>query len=76
MVFLTKTNDSRCAVATKDNDIVSLSERWLLKCISSAELFDDRYVVYRTDRDYIKTNTIYGGGGLIAVKRKKLCDHT
>lgn len=33
-------------------DVVILSETWLLEDINNNELFDNRYIVWRRDRDY------------------------
>lgn len=51
-------------------DIIFLSETWLLPGIFDAEIFDARYNVYRTDRDYERRGMKFGGGTLIAVKRE------
>lgn len=51
-----------------DYDIICLSETWLLPGIFDSELFDSRYGVYRTDRDYESHGTTMGGGTLIAVR--------
>lgn len=55
-------------------DIVFLSETWLLPGIFDTELFDSRYSVYRTDRNYELRGMTKGGGTLIAVKRRLLVD--
>lgn len=55
-------------------DVVFLSETWLLPGIFDAELFDSRYNVYRTDRNYELRGMTMGGGTLIAVKRQLLAD--
>lgn len=36
-------------------DIVILTETWLLPRVSDSELFDNRYIVWRRDRDYVAT---------------------
>lgn len=51
-------------------DIIVLTETWLLDGISSSEIFDDRYIVWRRDRDYGATGQTRGGGVLIAVCRE------
>lgn len=47
-----------------------MTETWLNKNIRSSELFDDRYIVYRMDRNEINSNKSRGGGVLIAVHKK------
>lgn len=54
-------------VSCENYDVIILTETWLNDSILSSELFDDRYVVYRRDRDKRKKD---GGGVLIAVLRK------
>lgn len=51
-------------------DVICLTETWLVQGISDSELFDDRYIVWRRDRDYGRTNQTLGGGVLIAVRRE------
>lgn len=48
-------------------DIIVLTETWLLDGVLNTELFDDRYLVFRRDRDYERTGQSRGGGVLIAV---------
>lgn len=58
-------------VCTSEYDIIVLTETWLHEGVSSSELFDDRYIVYRRDRasSGFHYNKI-GGGVLIAVNKK------
>ena len=49
-------------------DFIALSETWLNESIFSRELFDNRYIVYRKDRDFIRTQKRDGGGVALAVK--------
>lgn len=51
-------------------DVVCLTETWLLEGVNNSELFDDRYIVWRRDRDYNKTRQSLGGGILIAFRRE------
>lgn len=53
-------------------DVVLLCETWLRSDLFSSELFDERYIVYRSDRDQSLSDKKDGGGCLIAVK-KTLC---
>ncbi|CAG9136283.1 unnamed protein product [Plutella xylostella] len=55
--------------ACHDYDLICLSETWLLPSVLDSELFGDRYVVYRRDRDYDSTGQSLGGGVLVAVRR-------
>lgn len=52
-----------------DYDVVCLSETWLLPGIFDEEIFDPRYSVYRTDRDYERLGLTKGGGTLVAIRR-------
>ncbi|CAG5052934.1 unnamed protein product [Parnassius apollo] len=56
-------------VAINNYDLISLTETWLLDGIFDAELFDDRYCVWRRDRDLNRTKQSRGGGVLIAVSK-------
>jgi hypothetical protein len=51
-------------------DIIFLTETWLLDGILNSELFDDRYVVWRRDRDPVLTGQSRGGGVIIATRRE------
>ncbi|CAG9132953.1 unnamed protein product [Plutella xylostella] len=62
------------SVLNSDYDIICISETWLLDSIFDAEIFDGRYNLYRTDRDYKGTGTTLGGGTLIAVRRNLSVD--
>lgn len=65
----TKTNTFFRNVLNVDYDIICLCETWLISGIYNAELFDNRYNVYRCDRNYSQRGNSMGGGVLIAVKR-------
>ncbi|CAG9781741.1 unnamed protein product [Diatraea saccharalis] len=45
-------------------------ETWLNNNVFDSELFDDRYVVYRRDRNKTNSNKGEGGGVLLAVSKK------
>lgn len=64
-----KTYDFMKHLATKSYDVILLCETWLNCNVYSSELFDDRYVVYRRDRDNVSLDKNDGGGCIIAVKR-------
>lgn len=51
-------------------DLIVLTETWLVPEIADGEFIDQRYVVFRCDRDRIVTGKKDGGGALIAVLRK------
>lgn len=53
----------------EDYDIVIITESWLLSSINDSEIADDRYDIFRRDRNYTKTGQRFGGGVLILVKR-------
>lgn len=50
-------------------DVIVLTETWLIDSIADAELFDNRYVVCRRDRDYAHTGQGRGGGVLVAARK-------
>ncbi|CAH2088723.1 unnamed protein product [Euphydryas editha] len=66
----TKTHGFKRNLLLNSYDVVSLTETWLLDGISNNELFDDRYVVWRRDRNYVITQEKLGGGVLFAAKKK------
>lgn len=66
----TKSVDFMRSVISNDYDVIVLTETWLNEDISSSELFDDRYCVYRDDRDFAATSKRDGGGCIIAIKAK------
>lgn len=70
----TKTETFLRSVLLNDYDVIALTETWLLDSISDNELLDDRYLVWRRDRNYISTGQTMGGGVLLAVKRE-LCSY-
>jgi hypothetical protein len=51
-------------------DIIVLTESWLVDGIRDSELFDDRYVVWRRDRDLSVTGQSRGGGVIIATRKE------
>lgn len=66
----TKTHSFKRNILLNPYDVVSLTETWLNDGISDTELFDDRYLVFRRDRNYSETGEKYGGGVLLAVRRE------
>ncbi|CAH2109299.1 unnamed protein product [Euphydryas editha] len=64
----TKTHLFYCNLMNSCYDIIILTETWLNSGVSSLELFNDRYVVYRRDREVSDFHcTKEGGSVLIAV---------
>lgn len=66
----TKLNTIYLNILSNDYDVIVLTETWLIPAIHDRELIDQRYMVFRCDRDFIATNKEEGGGLLIAVLRK------
>ena len=66
----TKTNRIRNEILSNNYDVICLTETWLNSNIFSEELFDDRYVVYRRDRETTMSSSKEGGGVLAAVSKK------
>lgn len=64
----TKTSKFRSELISSSHDVILLCETWLREDVFTSELFDDRYIVYRNDRDNAAINKGDGGGCLIAIK--------
>lgn len=70
----TKTNVIYLALLNTDFDVIVFSETWLNDSISCSEIIDNRYTVFRRDRESAESCKSDGGGVLIAVsKRYKSC---
>lgn len=52
---------------SRDYPVIMLTETWLNDSYYSAEVLDDRYIIYRADRDPLMSSKRRGGGVLIAV---------
>lgn len=65
----TKTTAFYRNICLNSYDVVVLTETWLNDSISDSELFDDRFMVWRRDRDYTLTCQDRGGGVLIAIRK-------
>jgi Reverse transcriptase (RNA-dependent DNA polymerase) len=65
-----KTNDIYRTVMTHEYDIVVLLETNLNDSFYNGEIFDDRYIVFRRDRNENTSAKKDGGGVLIAVMKK------
>lgn len=68
----TKSNEFITGVLNSNYDIICITETWLNDGFYSREFFDNRYEVYRCDRDRAATGRERGGGLLVAVRRE-LC---
>lgn len=66
----TKTDSFYRQVSLNSYDIVVLTETWLIDGMLDSELFDNRYIVWRRDRNYAITEQTRGGGVLIATRRE------
>lgn len=64
----TKTVTFLNAVLSDNFDLIVITESWLNSSVENSEILDDRYTVFRSDRDYLNTGKSEGGGTLIAVK--------
>jgi hypothetical protein len=64
-----KTSDPFWAVILKDFDKIVLWETSLVNSFHDEELFDDRYFVFRCNRNAASSSKKSGRGVLIAVKR-------
>jgi hypothetical protein len=67
----TKTSDFLSNIVISDYDVIVLCETWLTCSINDSELFDNRYFVYRRDRESSTFHSGKSGGGvLIAVSKR------
>lgn len=66
----TKLNTLYMNVLANAYDVIVFTETWLTPDISDNEFIDQRYLVFRCDRDRIVTQKKDGGGVLIAVSRE------
>lgn len=55
-------------ISLEEYDFIGLSETWLTDSFSNSEVCDERYILYRADRDLERLNLTKGGGVLLAVK--------
>lgn len=65
----TKTSDLFNSVLSENYQVLIFSETWLNDSLSSSEIIDNRYIVYRRDRDSSSSSKSRGGGVLIAVDK-------
>lgn len=65
----TKLKDLYCSILSENYLAICLSETWLNTDIKDIEIADNRYVIYRTDRNPTNSTKSRGGGVLLAVNR-------
>lgn len=63
----TKTN-IKSDISAANYDIIVFNETWLQDDFFSAEIFDESFTVFRSDRNLASTGKSRGGGCLIAIK--------
>lgn len=56
-------------ILSNSYDIIVLTESWLIPDIADCEIIDERYNVFRCDRDRAATGKLEGGGVLVAILR-------
>lgn len=66
----TKLNSLYMNILAHTYDIIILTETWLINDICDSEFIDQRYTVYRCDRDRTATKKLDGGGVLVAVLKE------
>lgn len=66
----TKLNTLFMNILSNCYDVIVLTETWLIPTVSNNEFIDNRYVVFRCDRNRTATNKSDGGGVLIAILRQ------
>lgn len=73
----TKTHSCFSNILSTNYDIIILVETWLYDGIYDRELCDDRYDIFRLDRDTIATGKSIGGGVMICARRElnAQCQH-
>lgn len=66
----TKTHEFFNASSSSQYRLIALTETWLHEELKSTELFNDNFIVFRSDRNFSATNTKRGGGVLIAINKE------
>ena len=66
----TKTHSCLNNILSNNYDIIVMVETWLCEGIFDRELCDNRYDVFRLDRDLVATGKTTGGGIMICVRRE------
>ncbi|GBM02840.1 hypothetical protein AVEN_219265-1 [Araneus ventricosus] len=57
------------SVASEDFVVMCLTETWLCEQIDSSDLFDDRYPVFRKDRDSTTSSCKCGASVMVVTKK-------
>lgn len=65
-----KLTELKCNIQSSNYDIIVLTETWLVGGIYDSELVDDRYSIFRRDRNLQATHKKDGGGILVAINKK------
>ncbi|XP_052738478.1 uncharacterized protein LOC128198238, partial [Bicyclus anynana] len=65
----TKSHDFLSNILNCDYDIICITESWLNDSFYSSEFFDNRFEVFRCDRDPLASGSARGGGVIVAVRR-------
>lgn len=71
----TKTHTFYRKLCCSNYDLIILTETWLNKSVLNSELFDDRYVIYRRDRDTSNQSVKRDGGGVLVAVSKTMSSH-
>jgi hypothetical protein len=64
----TKLSILKCNVAVFDYVVICFTETWLCDSFYDSELGLTNYIIYRCDRNSLKSNFSRGGGALIAIR--------
>ena len=64
-----KAEDFFCSCLSENFNIIVLTETWLSPEFPTSVIFDDRYQVFRNDRNVFNSNKTCGGGVLVAVEK-------
>lgn len=64
-----KLADLRLGILNANYDIIIITETWLRVGVYDSELADERYSIFRRDRDLSKTKKLDGGGIFVAIKK-------
>lgn len=64
-----KLSEFRNNLLCTNYDIVIITETWLMPGIFDSEITDDRYILFRRDRDFSTSDKKDGGGIIVAIKK-------
>lgn len=71
----TKCYDLYLSILANNYDVIIITETWLCDGIHNSEFCDQRYEVFRCDRNHILTGKSTGGGVMICVKKELSAYH-